>query len=51
MAMSDPAHDTKIAVDEWGAILEKGTEFSPENYWSRAVTLRTLCWRESSSIS
>ena len=40
MAMSDPGHDTKIAVDEWGAILEKGTELSRENYWSRAVTLR-----------
>jgi len=40
MAISDSGHDTKIAVDEWGAILEKGTELSPENYWSRAVTLR-----------
>lgn len=40
MAISDPQHDTQIAVDEWGAILKKGTELSPENYWSRAVTLR-----------
>jgi alpha-N-arabinofuranosidase len=40
MAISDPSHDTKIAVDEWGAILKKGTELSPANFWSRAVTLR-----------
>src|ERR1700722_15378890 len=40
MAISDPGHDTKIAVDEGGALLKKGTELSPENYWSRAVTLR-----------
>jgi alpha-L-arabinofuranosidase len=40
MAISDPEHYTKIAVDEWGAILEKGTELSSTNYWSRAVTLR-----------
>jgi alpha-N-arabinofuranosidase len=42
MASADPNHDTKIAVDEWGAVLAKGTEVSAENYWSRAVTLRDV---------
>lgn len=42
MAASDPQHRVKLAVDEWGAICAKGTELSPENYWSRAVTLRDV---------
>lgn len=42
LAAVDPRHEIKLAVDEWGAICGRGTELSPANAWSRAVTLRDV---------